>query len=353
MLTLMKTIIFNCLTLGLLTILGLLTSSANAQNDPIKYYQVKQGDTLTIIAKRFGVSTNELASLNNLVNPNLIQVGQVLLVSPDIVWPEILPYPFTKITLVPEVVTQGQVTYLTVLLAESGYLEAKFLGSSYQFAALKEGYVTILPVSVLQTVGVFPFKLSVVTDNGTLTELNLPLNIISGNYDSEAINLPPSSTSLLKPNVTQTEHAFIKEICSYYEPIKYWQGTFQYPVDEPLVTSAFGTLRSYNGGPYHSFHRGLDLRGNSSSPIYAAANGKVVLADALQIRGNTVVLNHGLGVCSGYMHLSNILIKKDQEVAAGTLLGYAGNTGLVTGAHLHWEVRIMGAPVNPLQWVNY
>ena len=315
-------------------------------------YQVQQGDTLSSIARNFGVSASELISLNNLENPDLVKIGQVLVISLDNSWPESFPYPFSGVTLSPKVAIQGQAVLLKLSVLEEANITANFLAQDYKFASDQQQWVTIIPVSVLQSVGTFPLTISADLGNGEVAQLELPISISSGNYDREAINLPPSTSSLLKPEITRAEHQLMEETCSFYEPIRRWQGAFQYPVGSPFHTSAFGTLRSYNGGPYRNFHRGLDLRGNSTTPIYAAASGKVILADALQVRGNTVVLSHGLGVCSGYMHLSNIVVEKDQEVTTDTILGYAGDTGLVTAAHLHWEVRIMGAPIDPLQWVN-
>ncbi len=315
-------------------------------------YQVQQGDTLYSIAQQFGLSTSELISLNNLKNPDFLAVGQVLKLSIDSSWPESLPYPFIEVTLSPEMAFQGHALILKLSVAEELNLRVSFLGKDYQLAPDVDGWIAVIPVGVLQEVGIFPLKLNATLGSGQVVDLELPVSIGSGNYGREAINLPPSSTSLLKPEITQAEHRLIEETCSYYEPTKLWQGFFEYPVDEPFQTSAFGTVRSYNGGPYSSFHRGLDLRGNSATPIYATASGKVMLADALQVRGNTVILSHGLGVCSVYTHLSSILVEKDQKVTASTLLGYAGDTGLVTAAHLHWEVRVMGVPVSPVQWIN-
>ncbi len=320
-------------------------------NTVAQNYQVQQGDTLYNIAKRFGVSASELISLNNLDNPNLIKVGQILVISLEDSWPENLPYPFIDIAFSSKVATQGQAVLLKVSMAEEAHLRVNFLSQDYQLAPLNRDWIAIIPVSVLQPEGVFPLKISAVLGSGEVV-VELPINISSGNYDREAINLSPSTSSLLKPEITRAEHRLVEETCALYTPTKLWQGAFQYPISEPFHTSAFGTLRSYNGGPYRSFHRGLDLRGNSNTPVYAAASGKVLIADTLQVRGNAVILSHGLGVCSGYMHLSNITVEKDQEVAAGELLGYAGDTGLVTAAHLHWEVRVMGVPVDPLQWVN-
>jgi murein DD-endopeptidase MepM/ murein hydrolase activator NlpD len=77
-----------------------------------------------------------------------------------------------------------------------------------------------------------------------------------------------------------------------------------------------------------------------------------VLAEPLQIRGNAVIVDHGRGVMTGYWHLSQIDVTVGQHLDRGDLLGHVGNTGLSTGAHLHWELRVLGVQVDPLQWVR-
>ena len=182
----------------------------------------------------------------------------------------------------------------------------------------------------------------------------LPLAVNAGGFQKEDIWLSEETSQLLDPEIVRAEHALIEESCGVFEALQRWQGAFRSPLGETasVKTSPFGVLRSYNGGPYSSFHRGLDFRANSSTPIYASADGVIVLSESLRVRGDTVLISHGLGVCSGYMHLSERSVQAGQTVRAGELLGYAGDTGLVTGPHLHWEIRVDSTPVEPLQWLE-
>jgi murein DD-endopeptidase MepM/ murein hydrolase activator NlpD len=77
----------------------------------------------------------------------------------------------------------------------------------------------------------------------------------------------------------------------------------------------------------------------------------IALAEPLNVRGNAVVIDHGGGVFSGYWHLSEIKVTPGQTIALGDIIGLSGNTGLSTGAHLHWELRIYGIAVDPLQFL--
>jgi murein DD-endopeptidase MepM/ murein hydrolase activator NlpD len=102
-----------------------------------------------------------------------------------------------------------------------------------------------------------------------------------------------------------------------------------------------------------TYHEGIDLGGITGEPVHAAAAGVVVLAETLQVRGNAVILDHGAGVLSGYYHLDRIAVQAGQRVGQGDLLGAMGATGLVTGSHLHWELRVGGVAVDPREWTEW
>jgi murein DD-endopeptidase MepM/ murein hydrolase activator NlpD len=102
----------------------------------------------------------------------------------------------------------------------------------------------------------------------------------------------------------------------------------------------------FNGQP-RAPHAGADLRANTGTPIYAANRGRVVLAKDLFYSGNAVFIDHGLGLYSTYLHLSEIKVAPGTIVERGALIGLAGATGRVTGPHLHWGVRIIDARVDP------
>ena len=124
------------------------------------------------------------------------------------------------------------------------------------------------------------------------------------------------------------------------------------PYGGDCINSLFGTRRSYNDGALWGYHAGVDLCGGLGTPIYAAADGVVVLAENLEVRGGAVILDHGWGVYTGYWHLSAIEVQPGQQVQAGDEIGLAGSTGRSTGPHLHWELWVGGVPVNPLTWLQ-
>ena len=117
------------------------------------------------------------------------------------------------------------------------------------------------------------------------------------------------------------------------------------------ITAPFGTGRSYNGAPVSSYHRGVDYASPAGDPVLASAPGRVGWVGEMPIRGNSVIVDHGAGLMTGYHHLSRIDVTVDDLVQAGTQLGALGATGLTTGPHVHWEVIVHGVNVDPLPWL--
>jgi murein DD-endopeptidase MepM/ murein hydrolase activator NlpD len=99
-------------------------------------------------------------------------------------------------------------------------------------------------------------------------------------------------------------------------------------------------------------HSGVDIGVDLGTPVGAAANGRVAFAGALSERGNMVILDHGMGVFTGYAHLSAILVRVGDMAATSSILGRAGSTGLSTGPHVHWECAVNGVNVDASLWTR-
>jgi murein DD-endopeptidase MepM/ murein hydrolase activator NlpD len=144
----------------------------------------------------------------------------------------------------------------------------------------------------------------------------------------------------------------IRAVTRTTEPKPLWAGVFT-GQKNAKVFSNFAEQRTYlfDGKAIDSqVHMGYDLASTRESPVTAANRGKVVLAEPLTIYGNTVILDHGLGLATLYGHLSGSDVKVGQVVEKGGVLGRSGATGLAIGDHLHFTVLIHGVPVTPLEW---
>lgn len=148
-----------------------------------------------------------------------------------------------------------------------------------------------------------------------------------------------------------TERARLFELWLPASPDLLYSTPFAEPVNGYLYHSSFyGARRSYNGGPYSTYHEGLDFAAYRGSDVFAPAAGRVVLAEQLYVRGGAVIIDHGLGIYSGYYHLDEVLVTPGTQVAASDPLGRVGSTGLSTGPHLHWDLLLNGVWVDPFAW---
>ena len=146
------------------------------------------------------------------------------------------------------------------------------------------------------------------------------------------------------------ERARVTGIFAAVTPERLWQGEFIVPVPGKVI-SAFGKRSVYNGQP-RSPHTGTDFRGATGTPIKAPNAGRVALAANLYYSGNTVILDHGLGLYSYLGHMVSFSVKEGELVQTGDLVGKVGATGRVTGPHLHWTIRLAGSRVDPLSLVD-
>lgn len=131
-----------------------------------------------------------------------------------------------------------------------------------------------------------------------------------------------------------------------------WSGAFR-QLSNSKVEANFADARTYvyKGEVIdHAYHLGFDLSVTRRYPVEAANSGVVVFAGDLGIYGNTVIIDHGLGLFTTYSHLSSADVKAGDEIKKGHIIGRTGETGLAAGDHLHFEVRLAGVPVLPLEW---
>ena len=128
------------------------------------------------------------------------------------------------------------------------------------------------------------------------------------------------------------------------------KGVLAYPLASPTITSSFG----YRIHPIYGnrrLHAGMDFRAATGTAVYAAGAGVVAYAGWMSGYGNTVVIDHGGQLATLYAHNSKLTVTTGETVARKERIALAGSTGNSTGPHLHFEVRVSGAPVNPLNYL--
>jgi len=198
----------------------------------------------------------------------------------------------------------------------------------------------LVPVPAATKAGSYPVS---VTVNGK--KLNAKVTVVKKHFPSQNIRMPQSKTKLQDPKILAREREILNAAYATHTPEPLWTGSFIVP-SPGRSSSAWGRRRTVNG-KYWGQHQGADISAATGVPIKATNSGEVVVAQKLWMRGNTVVIDHGLGVFSVYNHMDRIDVQPGARVARGEAIGTVGATGFVTGAHLHWEMRIGAVSVNP------
>jgi murein DD-endopeptidase MepM/ murein hydrolase activator NlpD len=183
---------------------------------------------------------------------------------------------------------------------------------------------------------------------GHRVEATSTLDVRDKAFPTRALSV---AEAFVNPPATETdriaaEAARLTAIWKVETPRRLWDGPFVRPVAEP-ANSAFGSRSVFNG-QLRAPHSGADFLSPAGTPVHAPAGGKIVVAAPLYYTGNTVVIDHGLGLYSLFAHFSAIAVHEGDLVSAGDVLGRVGATGRVTGPHLHWAIRCGGARVDPL-----
>ncbi len=382
------------------------SASPTVQRTPIT---VGMGDTLSALAARYGVSVEALAQTNRLVNPNQLIAGQTLvipagsgasptrlntvirlngaetvwhialrnrsnvialmlanrIVDPVLVVPGqiltlpgadrsdlFLRAPWVTMTIHPLPLETGRSGSLRVETTLPGTLHVTFMGADLNVNSEDTAHVAVFSVNRWTAPGLYPITLDFRDGAGTSHTFSRQVMVVGGGYTQEVIRLSAEDAAVLSDTqAVEEESAYIARLMSGYTATRRWDGLFQLPASG-VMSSAFGTARTYLGAGYDSFHTGADFVAPVGTPIYAPAGGVVVDTGMLTVRGYFTVIDHGWGVYTGYWHQSSILVQPGDVVVAGQQIGTVGNTGLSTAAHVHWEMWVAGNQVDPLQWAR-
>jgi murein DD-endopeptidase MepM/ murein hydrolase activator NlpD len=218
---------------------------------------------------------------------------------------------------------------------------------------VEDRWTTILGVDLDTKPGEHTADAFFTMQDGTVEKHEAVVQVQSKKYPTTELKVEDKYVELSKPDLARALKE-AKEIETIYaritaEPL--WDKAFAVPIPGETTGTNFGHRRVFNGQP-RAPHAGADLHAGMGTPVHAANRGRVVLAKNLFFTGNTVILDHGLGVYSLYAHFSRIDVKVGQMVSNGELIGLSGATGRVTGPHLHWGMMVQGARVDPFTLVD-
>jgi murein DD-endopeptidase MepM/ murein hydrolase activator NlpD len=213
-------------------------------------------------------------------------------------------------------------------------------------AATKEWY-GIAGVSLETRPGMYTLELKGNTSRDREISFSKKFTVRTARYPSIAVTVAKKFTEPSQEQLAhiQEDKSVKQDVFHHTDPEREWSGTFRSPV-RASVSDVFGTRRTFNGKT-QSMHQGLDYAVPTGTPVAAANAGTVLLAGPLYFEGNCVVLDHGQGLLTLYLHLSEIKVKQGERIEAGQPIGLSGGTGRATGPHLHLAVRWQGVYLNP------
>lgn len=267
------------------------------------------------------------------------------------------PIPTITLSAIPQTIVQGDPVLITLVHAtttenieSANVVNPDGSLSPLHFAMYKSQLVAFYGSSISEKVG----SAHVQVTFKDKTSLATSFAITKRFQPSENLPVPPqlggNSTSSQQALVTnlKAENALLAALHSN-PTTAYWTGAFTFPIKDPIVvTDPYGYNR--DSGAETIIHKGTDFKAPPGTPVYAINNGVVQVAKAFTIYGNTVIIDHGVGIQSFYMHLLQTSVAAGQTITKGELIGYSGETGYAEGPHLHLTIRINGESIDPMKF---
>ncbi len=327
------------------------TGSASPRPPTGRAYLVTAGDTLLSIAAAHQVTPAALRAANGLAG-DLLFPGQRLRLPDETATYRALPEGWLDVRVAPASIGQGSTVSVYVANLLPGTPAGRLGEQPLTFAPSGDGYAALVGIDAFAEPGLYDLEISGGDEHGLWQPLRIRLPVTATAYDTQYVTVGEALDGLLDPALRATEDEFLRGIYASFDETQRWEGLFQYPVTTTVVSAGYGGRRSYNNGPIEIYHTGLDIAAAQGDTVSAPAAGVVVFSDVLELRGGTIILDHGRGVMTGYYHLSERLVNVGDTVSAGQPIARVGSTGLSSGAHLHWDLRIMDVPVDPLPWTQ-
>jgi murein DD-endopeptidase MepM/ murein hydrolase activator NlpD len=246
------------------------------------------------------------------------------------------------VEVIPKEVIPGDVFFLKIQTDKPYPVKAEFSGSKIIFHTTNDDYlIALVPVDINTS----PKKYTVLITHGEERQ-TAEINIKPHKFKTIKLTLPEGKVTLSPANQKRAarEAELLKSIWPQ-STLKVWNGRFTKPTDTEIST-VFGVKRIMNEKKT-SVHRGMDFRGKSGTPARAINSGTVVLTDNLFFGGNTLIVDHGMGLYSVYMHLSKFNVSRGDKISKEQVIGFVGSSGRATGPHLHMTVKLQGVSVNP------
>lgn len=370
------------------------------------YYKVRRGDSLSRIAKKYRTRVSSLRKWNRYSNQSKLIAGKTIVVGYRSVkkraksipegtrWLKVTKYtnvklplnytparaskksfrtPFYKLNVYAAGFKQGRAAYLEILANQINKapgihsIQVKFLGKGIPIDKSSIGYRAVFALPPDSKPGRHAIIVSFKSRKKIkrfrhyipIADEKYPVSVWRRNVGQPGKRKPMSKE---KADFIKRSSK-IKRLAFKIKSNDKFTSVLSHPRSLHKITSHFFTTRKivryyYKNRkriylkPLYRMHRGTDLRGLTGAPLYAMADGKVVLSQRMYFEGNFTMIDHGNGIFTGYMHQSKLKVYNGKNITAGQLIGLSGSTGVVTGPHLHMSLWIRGVAVEPLSLLS-
>lgn len=250
---------------------------------------------------------------------------------------------------IPSVVRQGDVFRIRLAADGGGVPSGEFQGREIPFypEAHGKGYGALVGVDLESPAGIYPLGVTL-KEGSRASSWRFEVKVIEAFFGVQRLTLPPEMVDLDPQSLKRAKEEARKMRALWVTGSgnRWWDGDFLFPV-EGGISSVFGVSRILNG-QRRARHNGIDIKSPGGKEVLCPNSGRVAMVDELFFGGKTAVIDHGQGLYSFFMHLDRVVVRVNQGIQKGDVLGTVGATGRATGPHLHWGVRLNGARVDPL-----
>ncbi len=249
---------------------------------------------------------------------------------------------------------QGEIAILTVTAAlPLPNAQIRFLGQKYKLyqAAASNDYTTVLAVPMDTKEGKYTMTLTY-KENAENKAAKFPFKVVKGKFaDEDTVKMDIGVLTEETLEMLQYEGNDFWKAYSVSSDSQYITSEFIWPCTG-VIGELFGTARNYNKKLDEWSHKALDISAPERTKVFAANDGVVVMAMDLDAHGKSIVIDHGQGIHTVYLHLNDIKVKEKDRVAKGQLIGLVGSTGICTGPNLHWQIVVNGNSTDPRYWMK-
>ena len=259
--------------------------------------------------------------------------------------------PAVTVSVSPTTIGQGRTVAVTVTGdLPDGTLQVRFAGRTWPLYRASDRWHTYLGTDPNTAPGARAIVIELVDHDSVRVLARRTITVRGVPFPRRTIVFDPETLALLTPEKVAEEQAKVAVGLRVLEPAQLWSASFQIPLTG-RISSPYGVISIYQGAS-HGWHHGVDIAAPEGEIVRAVNSGIVRLAEPLPLSGDTVIVDHGMGILTFYMHMSAIDVTPGEIVQRGAVVGRVGSTGLATGPHLHWGVRVNGVYVDPLPWTR-